>query len=144
MTPSPEQARQALRMTLPPEQIRQAPSHPRRKLPPYGRKLLNLRPRPGDELRLYFGTAEDVWNHARIRNIYAPPALILPPGANAQKFNWPVTDWQVLAIQLGSFPIDDIPNVVRLLLESGATIVRVLYGENPDLAIFRPVYKEAA
>jgi len=116
-----------------------------RKLPPYGRRLLNVRPHSSDELRIYFGTAEqETWNHARVRNIYAPPALVLPPGTNANEFRWPVDSWPVFAIQLGDFPIDEIPVLARLLLECGASIVCVLYGENPDLAIFRPAYREVA
>ena len=121
-----------------------ATAQPRR-LPPYGRQLLNQKPSPADELRIYFGSAEhEVWNHARLRNIYAPPALVLPPGTRAESYRWPVAGWSVFAIQVGAFEVNEIPELAKLLLEGGASIVRVLYGENPDMAIYRPVCKEIA
>jgi hypothetical protein len=110
------------------------------RLPPYGRKLLDQKPRPADELRLYFGTNKDVWSHALLRNTYAPPALVLPPGTCVSQFSWPVNGWPVLAIQIGTYEVNEIPIFATVLLKGGASIVRVLYGKNPDLAIFRPVY----
>jgi hypothetical protein len=55
-----------------------------------------------------------------------------------------VNGWQVLAIQVGAYEVNEIPVLARLLLEGGASIVRVLYGENSDMAIYRPVCKEVA
>jgi hypothetical protein len=116
-----------------------------KRLPPYGCQLLNQWPNPADELRIYFGTDErEIWNHARRRNVYAPPALVLLPGNHAESYRWPVVDWSVFAIQIGAYEVNEIPALARLLLEGGASIVRVLYGENPDLATFRPFYKEVA
>jgi len=121
-----------------------ATAQPRR-LPPYGRQLLNQKPSPADELRIYFGSAEhEVWNHARLRNIYAPPALVLPPENSAEFYRWPVAGWSVFAIQVGAYEVNEIPALARLLLEGGDSIVRVLYGGNPNLAIYRPVYEEVA
>jgi hypothetical protein len=115
------------------------------RLPPYGRQLLEQGPTPADELRIYFGTDErEIWNHARRRNVYAPPALVLLPGNHAESFRWPVAGWSVFAIQIGAYEVNEIPALARLLLEGGASIVRVLYGENPDLTIYRPVYEEVA
>jgi hypothetical protein len=115
------------------------------RLPPYGRQLLEQGPTPADELRIYFGTDErEIWNHARRRNVYAPPALVLLPGNHAESFRWPVVDWSVLAVQIGDYPIEEIRKLAHLILQSGALIFRVLYGENPGLATFRPVYKEVA
>ena len=113
------------------------------RLPPYGRQLSKLRPTPADELRIYFGTdVNEIWTHTRKRNIYAPPALLLPPGTRAESFSWPVCGWPVFAIQNGDYSIEEIRKLAHLILQSGALIFRVLYGENPDLAIFRPAYKK--
>ena len=55
-----------------------------------------------------------------------------------------MNDWPVFAMQIGDYPIEDIRKLAHLILQSGALIFRVLYGENLDLATFRPVCKEVA
>ena len=107
--------------------------------PPYSKQVAK---HPiSEEMRVYFGDSQDVWLHTKIRNHYAP-AVMLPPGGQFNKYQWPVKGREVLMLQTGGYQVEQIPGFAGVLLRSGAKIVRVLYQEG--LATFRPQWRAAA
>ena len=96
-----------------------------------------------EELRIYFGISRDVWRYAKTRNHYAP-ALMLPPGEEFTRYQWPVQGRDVLAIQIGDYPEQSIILFCHHLVIQGAAIVRVLLEGEPLLARFIREERNAA
>jgi hypothetical protein len=92
------------------------------------------------EIRVYFGSR--AWNNARIRNSYCADALVFPDGESPNTYRWPVCGKDVLLLQAGLADIKPVPELAHALIASGATIVRVVYGE--DMAIYRSSRRVAA
>jgi hypothetical protein len=105
------------------------------KAAPYSLKL-----HPTSEIRIYAGS--QAWGTARIRNSYCADALVLPEGESPSQYSWPVRGVDVLVIQAGIIDLKPIPELAHILIASGATIVRVVYGE--DMAIYRSSRRVAA
>ena len=94
-------------------------------LPPYAKQVSRL---DGD-IWIYFGRDKArAWRCAKARADCNLPALILPSGESPEKYAWPVSGRDVLAVQVGEFPQQDIPRFAKLLIAAGASVVRVVYG----------------
>ena len=63
------------------------------------------------------------------------PTLLLPPDATPENYEWPVRGLEVLAIQCGEYPVEEIPRLAFRLLKAGANVVRVA-GNAPSFAVF--------
>jgi len=103
------------------------------KYPPYGKRIGSA-----TEIRIYMGP--DAWKSARIRHSYVPDALVLPDGEAPSAYKWPVAGCDVLVFS--DDDIDKIPELARILLESGALVVRVLCAD--QMVIYRPIRRAAA
>lgn len=107
--------------------------------PPYSKQASNYP--VTNEVRVYFGSSRDVWRYTKVCNRYSP-AVMLPPGDQFDKYQWPVRGREVLMLQVGDYQVDEIPGFARVLVLAGALIVRVLHHEG--LATFRPQRRAAA
>lgn len=105
--------------------------------PPFGKALQSLsRHEHRNEAWLYFGHG-NTWSRAQWRHSCKLPVLLLPPDGQPEGYSWRVHGWQILAVQIGSYPIHRIPLLARQLLRQGAAIVRVIYDEG-NLVVYRP------
>ena len=108
-------------------------------MPPFGRALLELAAEQDvEEVRVLFGASP--WREARHLAEQGRPVLVLPPGAQPQKFFWPVRGREVLAVQRGACARDEIPALGKELINAGALKVFVLYplGRRTESVIYRP------
>lgn len=104
--------------------------------PPYTKHL-----QPAPEIRVYIGT--DAWNAAKVRHAFGiHDALVTPEGECPAIYNWPVSGKSVLIIQAGNCDLEEVPDLASILLQSGATIVRVVYDDK--MAVYRPARRVAA
>lgn len=95
------------------------------KLCPYGKSLADFK--PVQDCWLYFGS--NSWECARARAANNLPTLLLPPDENPSDYRWPVHGWNVFAVQVGDFPLDDIKPFDQTLVNHGAAKVYVLFGD---------------
>lgn len=104
-------------------------------LPPFGLHLAANR--SPSEVRLYFGdNHEDAWRLARFRGSAGLPVLLLPDDQCVDSYRWPVSGWDVLAMQIGYFQPGAIPVLALTLLNAGANIVRVVAAPDYRLVIY--------
>lgn len=102
------------------------------RLPPFGKAV----PETCTEVWVYVGP--NAWHfreHCRLH----PARLILPPDVEPDSFGWPVRDREALVVEAPGAAESEarILRLVAALRRNGATVVRVIHGEPPLLAVFR-------
>ena len=103
--------------------------------PPYSKSLMDLvsiGERSFSEVKIIIGS--QAWEYAKIDEVR--PRLLLPPGLSPDEFSWPVKNIECLIVQAGEFDEPILLRLVRRLLISGSTVVRVLNKES-GLVVFR-------
>jgi len=111
-------------------------------LAPYGSRLaqsLNSGKIPENDVYIFCGDL--AWKKAAFFN-QNRFCLCLPPGANPFHFSWPVSQCSVLLFETSQSEISYIEKIVLCLLNSGATIVRVISFEN-KIYIYRRKWEAA-
>lgn len=106
-------------------------------MPPFGRNLSARRINSNGEVFLYFGDGSRcAWQLAKFRDDAGLPVLLLPGDKQANAYTWPLSGWDVLAIQVGAFTAAAIPKLALTLMNAGANIVRVIPAPDYRLVIF--------
>lgn len=112
--------------------------------PPFGKAV----PETCAEVWIYFGS--HAWSYRETCRRW-PGRLILPPDSNPSEFRWPVRRLEVLCVEgatdlsrsiarLKGPQVESearILHLVAALRRDGASVVRVIHGEPPSLAVYR-------
>lgn len=110
-----------------------------RRTPPFGRHLLRLSRtggRPANSIWVFMGS--DAWG--AIKTTIDAPKLLLPPGALASEYRWPVCGMDCFIEVRGKAEADEILDLARQLLLSGAPFVNILAKHvfNREILTVRP------
>ncbi len=110
------------------------------RLPPYARDLPDAlnRQKTAPEVTILVGA--DAWHSAKFHHA----KLVLPPGEDVGAFRWPVHGVDVLVIQKGAFPVEQLPRFAYLLLTAGANAVRVLPEDSGLIVYHKALARSAA
>ena len=110
-----------------------------KQLPPYAINLpaaLNRQSAP--EVTVLVGA--NAWHSAKFHRA----KLVLLPGKDVGTFRWPVHGVDVLVIQKGEFPVEQLPRLAYLLLTAGANAVRVLPEDSALIVYHKDLVRAAA
>lgn len=97
-----------------------------RKLPPFGKLLADRQRFKNLPFLVVICVGCDAWNSAKARNNRGDSVgLVLPPGENPASFNWPVQGCKCVVEWSVGPSADDVVELVKALLRSGAELVAV-------------------
>ena len=117
-----------------------------RKLPPYGRAVVQQRITATENLNLWIYGGSRAWDEAKWRteHIGAGTATLLPPGDDPNHYRWPVKGLKVMLVWLDGTPDDlrqdatenEITKLATALLLDGAALVVAPFTEDPEGFLF--------
>lgn len=111
----------------------------KRRLPPFGKGIkdrIGSLP-PCDRTIWVYSGDRHAWDLARVRSALKLPVLVLPPGEDPRLYVWPVHGCEVIVTDIGGSVDGALLTLASELLQSGASVVRIVNGTKPSLAVFR-------
>ncbi|WAR43882.1 hypothetical protein [Methylomonas rapida] len=99
---------------------------PKSKLPPFGTILVERQRFKNPPWLVVVCVGAGAWQSAKIRNGRGDSVgLVLPPGENPASFNWPIQGCKCVVEWSVGPSVDDVVELVKALLRSGAELVAV-------------------
>jgi len=99
------------------------------KLPPFGKVVLELNPRPS-EILIVMGS--QAWEFSKTTK---KPCLVLPPGEHPAVYRWPVAGIDCLVFERGESNESRLLELIKALLHAGSPTVRAI-NHSKKFAVF--------